>query len=978
MNRLKKIQEKSKGSITIELLIAFFILTTAVSVAVIVLWQNQSLVSDTQTAGEALYRAQTILEAARASARNDFSAVASQSPVVETNGSISYTKTLDVTSLDSYTKQATSTVTWSIGGRSFTITLSTLLTNFTSLLGVDRCSQTLTGDWKNPRHWDYPLTSIVGGNVSNGLGISDVQENRGKLYVTAYSPMNNGYTLLVFALPTDPSQSPTFAGGVDNNLSSSDGLNAVAISKNGTKNYAYVASARQANYGTCTQGTNCSQLQIVDVTNPATSGWNPTIVNFKVPGVTGSGGQGIGNTIFYDNGYVYLGLVTGGGSEFQIINVSDPLNPIPAGSYPVGRTVEGIFVKGNYAYVMTDDNSGTNKQLLVLDVSNKNTTPLPLQSYYKVTGAGFGRSVSVNGSQIYISRTYTNGSPTIYLLDGSNLSASPLGSLGSISGTANVLAVTGRSNYLFDLTDSQFQVWDVSSPASPAPYSPDGTTASFISLSAVGGSGTTFNCAGNYFYTAVKSSQGNNKDILTIITPGAIAPSSISLEVRDTTDTSITTAIAGQVIHAAASVSGSLGTPTGNVTFTYYTNQSCNGAGTGAGTVALSSGVANPSTSEGPLTVGSGYVAFKAHYAGDYQYSTIDSSCVPITVTKANQTITATTHAPPSATYTSTFPVAASSDSGLSVAITTSGSCSISGNTVTMTSGAGSCIVHYNQSGDVNYNAAAEVTDTTTASPANTTMTVLCPASVTYNGSAQTPCSATVTGPGGFSLGVAPAYSNNINAGIATANASYVGNTNYNPSSGSKTFTINKVTPTITWSNPVAITYGTPLSATQLNASASVAGSFTYTPSAGTVLNAGANQTLSVHFVPMDSLNFNTPADKTVLISVNKVNPPFVATIKPASTVSLGTVVHEEIQFSLVGSGVLPTGTVSFTLFKNGGCNGVQLRSDPNMPINAAGLSSSGNFTTAQKATNCYRATYSGDGNYNGLTLSPDLLLTVN
>ena len=48
-----------------------------------------------------------------------------------------------------------------------------------------------------------------------------------------------------------------------------------------------------------------------------------------------------------------------------------------------------------------------------------------------------------------------------------------------------------------------------------------------------------------------------------------------------------------------------------------------------------------------------------------------------------------------------------------------------------------------------------------------------------------------------------------------------------------------KATPTITWATPADITYGTALSATQLNATASVPGTFVYTPVAGTVLNAG-------------------------------------------------------------------------------------------------------------------------------------------
>jgi hypothetical protein len=43
----------------------------------------------------------------------------------------------------------------------------------------------------------------------------------------------------------------------------------------------------------------------------------------------------------------------------------------------------------------------------------------------------------------------------------------------------------------------------------------------------------------------------------------------------------------------------------------------------------------------------------------------------------------------------------------------------------------------------------------------------------------------------------------------------------------------------ISWANPLNITLGTALSASQLNATADVAGTFTYTPAIGTVLSSG-------------------------------------------------------------------------------------------------------------------------------------------
>ncbi|MGD0832781.1 MAG: DUF2341 domain-containing protein, partial [Terracidiphilus sp.] len=82
------------------------------------------------------------------------------------------------------------------------------------------------------------------------------------------------------------------------------------------------------------------------------------------------------------------------------------------------------------------------------------------------------------------------------------------------------------------------------------------------------------------------------------------------------------------------------------------------------------------------------------------------------------------------------------------------------------------------------------------------------------------------------------------------------------------TLTTAKTTPTITWATPAAITYGTALSATQLDATASVPGTFGYTPAAGAVLAAGS-QTLSVAFTPTNTALFNSTS-ASVTLAVNK------------------------------------------------------------------------------------------------------------
>ncbi len=79
-----------------------------------------------------------------------------------------------------------------------------------------------------------------------------------------------------------------------------------------------------------------------------------------------------------------------------------------------------------------------------------------------------------------------------------------------------------------------------------------------------------------------------------------------------------------------------------------------------------------------------------------------------------------------------------------------------------------------------------------------------------------------------------------------------------------------KQTPTITWSKPANITYGTALSNVQLDASASVPGPFVYTPPAGTVLSVGLHQKLNTTFMPNDIVNYTTAS---AAVSTNVLEP---------------------------------------------------------------------------------------------------------
>ena len=151
----------------------------------------------------------------------------------------------------------------------------------------------------------------------------------------------------------------------------------------------------------------------------------------------------------------------------------------------------------------------------------------------------------------------------------------------------------------------------------------------------------------------------------------------------------------------------------------------------------------------------------------------------------------------------------------------------------------------------------------------------------------------------------------------------------YTTATATVSITVNKAAPTITWAAPAAITYGTALSATQLNATWSVAGTMVYSPAAGTVLSAGVSQTLHMTLIPADTTDYTT-ATAMVYINVNQAgtttavvssgNPSvfgqsvtFTATVRvtsPGAGTPTGTVTFKDGSSS-IGTGVLTGGTTA-------------------------------------------------------------------
>ncbi|HEY1802863.1 MAG TPA: AAA family ATPase [Terracidiphilus sp.] len=92
----------------------------------------------------------------------------------------------------------------------------------------------------------------------------------------------------------------------------------------------------------------------------------------------------------------------------------------------------------------------------------------------------------------------------------------------------------------------------------------------------------------------------------------------------------------------------------------------------------------------------------------------------------------------------------------------------------------------------------------------------------------------------------------------------------YSISQSAVSLTVAKATPTITWPAPEPIAHDASLSPTQLNARATVPGTFAYTPAAGEKLAPGVHE-LSVIFTPADTLNYTTVSAMVPLTVTEKL-----------------------------------------------------------------------------------------------------------
>lgn len=234
-------------------------------------------------------------------------------------------------------------------------------------------------------------------------------------------------------------------------------------------------------------------FNVIDITNPLA----PSVV----ASITDAVNLAKCHSIHIDGDYAYVAIYddgVAGYAQFTIVNISNPLAPVVAGSIvdPMLHQARTVDVSGNYAYLSMASTNATTYQFAVIDVSDK-TNPTVLAGLTDTNDLEDAHFVQVVGSYAYVSpHTTTAGHSRFTVVDVSD-SANPY-----------VIAVyptdTLNSTVNFDIVgDIAYVVSDLNSRFSVVPVGD--LTASYTSISRS-------TATGGVVFTATQSINGGNND----------------------------------------------------------------------------------------------------------------------------------------------------------------------------------------------------------------------------------------------------------------------------------------------------------------------------------------------------------------------------------------------------------------------------------------------------------------------------------
>ena len=447
--------QSQSGFSTLELLIAFAVLTLSLVAVIMVVFGNQASAIDTELSQRALYITQTTLEEAAIQSQVDFSTPSSDLAPVTYNTTFDTQTTILPISVCA--KEITATTFWNRNLRNLSTSLSSVFVDLEASAYVgDDCATTAPED-----DWDNPGV-FIDENISGQSGATSLDEFEHFIYLTTKPTAANKEDFFIYEFD-ESTITLTEQSRINLEPTSAVGLNEVDVSGN----FAYLAVA-----------STSDQVRVLNISNPA----GPIVVETQeLPGVDPLGSYPEAFSIYFHNDFLYVGTKETDGHEFHIFSVDTSTGLLThEGSLELTHNVNDIMVVGNYAYLATSDN---NHELMVIDVSNPASLEHPDTSGlgFDVNTAGDagtfdGYSVYVIADRVYLGRVQENPTTAndLFILDRASVidgSSDTDGLLGAHDVTNNTNAfvgsvrISGRLAFVsMDDPNVGLVVYDVSDP----------------------------------------------------------------------------------------------------------------------------------------------------------------------------------------------------------------------------------------------------------------------------------------------------------------------------------------------------------------------------------------------------------------------------------------------------------------------------------------------------------------------------------
>jgi len=465
--------------------IALIVISGVVSVAGgfgAALGGHRSTISNGEINGEALHKAQDLVEQAVATARIRYSSVAESTAK---DGMYVKRLSIPVAYATQCAETIASAVSWTDArGRMLSVGATTTIVDVPQMLALGGACDISppTGGWSPPATF---ASSNFNPGKPTGLDVLDknvymTADHAPYLFIasTTYAALGQSGGLFV--------GTGSFTAGVR--------LNDIRVAKINGSIYAFTAA-----------DSSVKQFRVIDVTDMN----NPVLVAVRtLADVSGSFPQGF--RVYYYDKRLYITTRETAGNEFHVFDVSTPAAPVELGTgYAVNRTIESMVVAKKfhsgsdhyYAYLATDKDSA---ELTVLDVTNPAAITEIAFADQDLPGNQDGASLYLLANRLYFGRL-SGGVSELFVFDAST-PWSGLRIIGQRDIGAGVigLAVSGPFVWLATTKVSkEFQVYH----SDPYDLSPVNTNFNFPNLIENG-----VRYSDNFMYVA---SQGN--DALRII-----------------------------------------------------------------------------------------------------------------------------------------------------------------------------------------------------------------------------------------------------------------------------------------------------------------------------------------------------------------------------------------------------------------------------------------------------------------------------